>query len=111
MNDLKLNDDRETLKRVLENAVPKTLQDVVLIYASVTGRRQDELFEENYVKKIYPQTIAGKLWSAIQVTTACGICSVVDLVFDSPTEFRGFVIQETFSLESILNNRFGQYFA
>ena len=111
MNDLKLNHDRETLKRILENAVPKTLQDVVLIYASVTGYRQDELYEENYVKKIYPQTIAGKLWSAIQVTTACGISSVVDLVFNTPKNFRGFVIQETFSLESILNNRFGRYFA
>jgi len=111
MSDLKLNDDRETLKRVLENAVPKTLQDVVLIYASVTGKRQDELFEENYVKKIYPQTIAGKLWSAIQVTTAGGICSVVDIVFGNPKEFRGFVTQETISLQNILDNRFGRFFA
>ena len=111
MNDLKLNDDRETLKRVLEQAVPKTLQDVVIIYASVTGRRQGELFEENYVKKIYPQTIAGKLWSAIQVTTACGICSVVDRVFDEPKRYQGFVTQEMFSLSSILEDRFGGYFA
>ena len=111
MNDLKLNDDRETLKRVLENAVPKTLQDVVLIYTSVTGKRQDELYEENYVKKIYPQTIAGKLWSAIQVTTASGICSVVDMVFENPRDYRGFVTQESISLKSILDNRFGRYYA
>ena len=53
MNDLKLNQDRVTLKRILENAVPKTLQDVVLIYVAVTGRQHGQLFEENYVKKIY----------------------------------------------------------
>jgi saccharopine dehydrogenase-like NADP-dependent oxidoreductase len=111
MNDLKLNDDRETLKRVLENAVPKTQQDVVLIYASVTGNRQDDLFEENYVKKIYPQTIAGKLWSAIQVTTASGMCSVVDIIFGNPKEYRGFVTQESISLKGILDNRFGRYYA
>ena len=111
MNDLKLNEDRETLKRVLENAVPKTVQDVVLIYSSVTGMRQKELYEENYVKKIYPQTIAGKLWSAIQVTTAGGLCSVVDLVLQNPEKFHGFVTQETFALEDILGNRFGRYFA
>lgn len=111
MNDLKLNDDRETLKRVLENAVPKTLQDVVLIYASVTGKRQGELYEENYVKKIYPQTVDGKLWSAIQVTTAAGMCSVVDIVFDDPQEFQGFITQETIPLKSILDNRFGRFFA
>lgn len=110
MNDLKLNDDRETLKRILEKAVPKTLQDVVLIYTSVTGLRKGELYEENFVQKIYPQTIAGKLWSAIQVTTAAGMCSVVDLVFQQPERYRGFVTQETFDLPSILTNRFGKLF-
>ncbi|MDH5428404.1 MAG: saccharopine dehydrogenase NADP-binding domain-containing protein, partial [Nitrospirota bacterium] len=111
MNELKLNDDRETLKRVLEKAVPKTLQDVVLIYTSVTGLRRGELFEENFVKKIYPRTIAGKLWSAIQVTTAAGICSVMELVFEQPEQYRGFVTQETFDLSAILDNRFGKVFA
>ena len=33
MNDLKLNEDRETLKRILEKAIPQTQQDVVIIYA------------------------------------------------------------------------------
>ena len=111
MDDLKLNDDRDTLKRILEHAIPKTLQDVVLIYAAVNGKQQGELFEENYVKKIYPQTIAGKLWSAIQVTTASGMCAVVDLVFSNPSAFHGFVTQETFKLQNILTNRFGQHYA
>jgi len=110
MTDLKLNNDRGTLKRILEQAVPKTLQDVVIIYTSVTGMRDGELFEENNVKKIYPHTIAGKLWSAIQVTTASGICSVVDLVFEQPERYLGFVTQETFDLSSILANRFGKVF-
>src|SRR5580700_11483575 len=85
MNDLKLNHDRATLKRVLENAVPQTLQDVVIVYAAVTGKQEGELREENYVNKIYPQVIAGRLWSAIQVTTAAGITAVVDSVLQHPT--------------------------
>ena len=84
MNDLKLNHDRATLKHVLENAVPQTLQDVVIVYAAVSGLQDGKLREENYVNKIYPQVIAGRLWSAIQVTTAAGITAVVDLVFNSP---------------------------
>ena len=80
MNGLKLNQDRGTLKRILENAVPQTLQDVVIVYAAVTGLQEGELREENYVNKVYPQVIAGRLWSAIQVTTAGGICAVLDLV-------------------------------
>lgn len=111
MNDLKLNHDRATLKRILENAVPQTLQDVVIVYAAVTGRQDGELREESYVSKIYPQLIAGRLWSAIQVTTAAGITAVVDLVLTRPGQLRGFVAQEQFRLGDILANRFGRYYA
>ncbi len=111
MNDLKLNHDRAALKRILENAVPQTLQDVVIVYVAVTGRQEGELREENYVSKIYPQFIAGRLWSAIQVTTAAGITSVVDLVLGHPGRYRGFVRQEDFKLVDVLDNRFGRYFA
>jgi len=111
MNDLKLNQDRATLKRILENAVPQTLQDVVIVYAAVTGRQDGELREENYVSKIYPQMIAGRLWSAIQVTTAAGISAVVDLVLSQPGRYQGFVRQEDFSLVDVLANRFGRYYA
>jgi saccharopine dehydrogenase-like NADP-dependent oxidoreductase len=111
MNDLKLNHDRATLKRILENAVPQTLQDVVIVYAAVTGRQDGELREENYVNKIYPQVIAGRLWSAIQVSTAAGITAVVDLVLEHKGRYHGFIAQEQFRLADILANRFGRYYA
>jgi saccharopine dehydrogenase-like NADP-dependent oxidoreductase len=111
MNDLKLNQDRATLKRILENAVPQTLQDVVIVYAAVTGQQNGELREENYVSKIYPQMIAGRLWSAIQVTTASGLCSVLDLVLNNPENHHGLVTQESFRLPDILANRFGRHLA
>jgi saccharopine dehydrogenase-like NADP-dependent oxidoreductase len=110
MKDLKLNEDRETLKRILERAVPQTLQDVVLIYASVTGTNKDGFFEENYVKKIYPQCIKGKLWSAIQVTTASSACCVMDLVLKNPSRYHGFVTQESILLKDFLDNEFGACF-
>jgi saccharopine dehydrogenase-like NADP-dependent oxidoreductase len=111
MNGLKLNHDRATLKTILENAVPRTLQDVVVIYVSVTGTQDGELREENYVNKIYPQVIVGRLWSAIQVTTAAGVCAVLDQVLMNPDDHRGFVAQEDFRLKEILDNRFGRYYA
>ena len=111
MNDLKLNQDRGTLKRILENAVPQTLQDVIIVYVAVTGFQDGQLREENYVNKIYPQLIAGRLWSAIQVTTAAGITAVVDLVLEHPERHHGFVAQEQFRLTDILANRFGRHYA
>jgi saccharopine dehydrogenase-like NADP-dependent oxidoreductase len=111
MNDLKLNHDRGTLKRILENAVPQTLQDVVIVYVAVSGRQDGELREENYVNKIYPQEILGRLWSAIQVTTAAGITAIVDLVLAKPAAYRGFVRQEQFRLPDVLANRFGAWYS
>jgi len=110
MNDLKLNHERETLKHILEHALPKTIQDVVIVYVSVTGKQQDQFMEENYIKKFYPQLIGEKRWSAIQLTTASGLCSVLDMVLDAPTKFHGFIKQEEFSYEALINNRFGKYF-
>ena len=110
MKDLKLDDDRDTLKRILENAIPKTQQDVVLIYVAVTGKKNGHLFEQNYLKKVYPQTIAGARWSSIQVTTAAGICSVMDIVLNNIDKYAGFVTQESISLDEVLNNRFGKYY-
>lgn len=111
MNDLRLNDDRDTLKRVLETAVPRTKQDVVLIYVAVSGTQQGALFEENYAKKVYPQTIAGQRWSSIQVTTAAGICGVMDIVLDNLSRYQGFVTQEQITLKEFVANRFGKHYA
>ncbi|OGT46194.1 MAG: saccharopine dehydrogenase [Gammaproteobacteria bacterium RIFCSPHIGHO2_12_FULL_41_20] len=111
MNDLKLNDDRDTLKRILENALPKTYQDVVLVYVSVTGIQDQQFIEENYVRKFYPKKLGGQRWSAIQLTTASGMCAVVDLVLTQPRKYQGFVRQEQFSLDELVKNRFGEYYA
>jgi len=111
MNDLKLNEDRNNLKNILENAVPKTKQDVVLIYVSVIGKIKDDLYEENYVQKVYPKEINNTKWSAIQITTAAGICSVVDLVLNNINNYHGFITQESFMLSDILENRFGCYYS
>ena len=110
MNDLELNHDRDTLKRILERVLPKTYQDVVLIYVSVDGIKQGKLLETSYFKKMYPKIIAGLEWSAIQVSTACGVCAVVDLVLSQAAAYKGHVLQERFNLTDVLNNRFGHYF-
>jgi saccharopine dehydrogenase-like NADP-dependent oxidoreductase len=111
MNDLKLNEDRNTLKGILERAIPKTYQDIVIVYVTVEGIKQGELTEKSYVKKIYPQEILGLEWSAIQVSTASGICAVVDLVLGQANEYHGLVLQENFRLADVLANRFGHYYA
>ena len=111
MNDLRLNEDRPTLKRILEKAIPKTSQDIVIVYVTVEGMKKGELTEESYLKKIYPELIRGLTWSAIQISTASGVCAVVDLVLGQANEYKGLVLQEQFELSRVLDNRFGKYYA
>src|SRR4029077_16149135 len=46
-----------------------------------------------------------------QVTTASGLCSVLDLVLTNPERHHGLVTQESFRLPDILGNRFGRHLA
>ncbi len=111
LQDLRLAERRELLKDVLEKAIPITLQDVVLVFVSVSGNREGRLAQESYAKKIYAKRVGGKLLSAIQLTTAAGICTMVDLLAKNQLAKSGFVRQESVSLATFLANPFGQYYA
>ncbi|CAN5687828.1 saccharopine dehydrogenase family protein [soil metagenome] len=102
---------RPILKDVLETSIPMTKQDVVLVFVSVIGMRDGRLEQESYAKKIYSQVVNGQLLSAIQLTTASGICAMVDMVVSGKLPQHGMVRQEQASLADFSANRFGRYYA
>ena len=107
LNDLRLRERRDLLRDILENALPTTLQDVVVVFVTVTGRKDGRFIQKTYANKVYSRTIAGTLRSAIQVTTAAGICAVLDLLMTGAIPDRGFLRQEQMPLAAFLSNRFG----
>lgn len=111
LHDLKLGSDRETLKNLLENAIPATTKDVVLIAVFVNGQRDKGFVEDNYLRKIYPVEIAGSTWSAVQIATAAGLCGVLEVVLGDPGSYRGFVPQESIPLQQFMQTRFSDYYA
>jgi saccharopine dehydrogenase-like NADP-dependent oxidoreductase len=110
VRDLHLGTRRDIFKDVLETAIPITYQDVVLIFVTVSGWVEGRLTQESYAKKIYAQDIAGRLMSAIQITTACGICAMTDLLIEGKLPQKGFVRQEDAKFSDFMNNRFGKYY-
>ncbi len=110
IRDLRLGQRRDILKDVLETAIPMTLQDVVLIFVTVSGMKGGRLTQQTYAKKIYSQVVNGQHLSAIQITTAAGICAMVDLLVGGKLPQRGFVRQEDATLADFLANRFGRYY-
>ena len=110
VNELRLSERRDLLKDILENAVPITFQDVVVTFCTVTGYRNGQLVQITDARKIYHQEIGGENWSAIQVTTAAGICAVIDMHVAGQLNSSGFLRQEDVDFDNFLGNRFGRHY-
>lgn len=105
-NDLRLSKRRDLFLDVLEQAVPITTQDVVIIFVTASGERDGRLTQETYTKKVYHGTVAGQEMAAIQITTAAAACAMIDLLREGALA-PGFRRQEDVSLDAFLSNRFG----
>jgi saccharopine dehydrogenase-like NADP-dependent oxidoreductase len=110
VNELHLGDERKLFKELLERAIPITFQDVVVIFCTVSGWRDGQLVQVSDARKIYNATLIDHEWSAIQITTAAGVCTMVDLHYQGRLITRGFACQEQVSLGEFLNNRFGRVY-
>jgi saccharopine dehydrogenase-like NADP-dependent oxidoreductase len=110
VNELRLSQRRQLLKEILESAVPITLQDVVVTFCTVTGRRNGDLVQRSDARKIYHARIAGEDWSAIQITTASALCAALDLHVHGRLAKQGFVRQEDIDFEQFMRNRFGRHY-
>jgi len=111
LHDLRLKDRRDVLKDILEQAVPATMQDVVIVFVTVSGTRDGRLMQDTYARKIYSHVLAGELRSAIQITTASSLAAMLDLLAQGHLPQSGFVKQEDVALGTFLGNRFGAVYA
>jgi saccharopine dehydrogenase-like NADP-dependent oxidoreductase len=111
LHDLRLADRRDVLKDILENAVPTTTQDVVIIFVTVAGWREGRLVQETYARKVYSAVVEGEVRSAIQITTASSLAAMLDLLAHGELPQQGFVKQEQVPLAAFLGNRFGAVYA
>lgn len=110
LHDLRLGERRALLKDILESAIPVTMQDVVLVFVTVSGRREGLLMQETFARKLYAAEVNGRLRSAIQLTTASALCAVLDLLAAGRLPQRGFVRQEDVDFCDFVTNRFGRHF-
>jgi len=106
LHDLGLREDRATLRRIFERAIPETDQDVVVMMVNAIGEKAGRLRQETFSLKVY----GNQRRSAIQATTAAGLCAMVDLFVSGHLPQHGFIRQEDAPLPDFLANRFGRIF-
>ena len=111
MRDLRFNSDRENLRRVFERSISTTAQDKCLIFVDVAGTTKGRFVQRTYASTVYNLSIQNKHFSAIQITTAAGICAPLDLVLNGKVQKKsGFLKSEDISLTDFLSNQFGKYY-
>ncbi len=107
LEELQLKSDQETLKDIMRRSIPSTMQDVVLVFVTVSGMKKGSLVQEVFARKIFADRDERAPQSAIQITTAAGVCGVLDLFREGRLPQRGFIRQEQVKLPDFLANRFG----
>jgi len=111
IRDLRLGERQDLLKDIFEYALPTTMQDVVLVFVTVSGMKGGRLTQESFARKIYARQLYGRQFSAIQITTAAGVCGVIDLMAEGKLPQSGFVRQEDVPFDAFISNRFGRNYA
>lgn len=113
-HELLLKEDRKLAGEILVNAKPPVNEDVVYVHAAVEGWKKiggrKTLYRDEFVKDYYPQEIAGEMWRAISWTTACSICSVIEMVAKGDLPQKGFLKQEDIPLDKFLATKNGAYY-
>ncbi len=107
LQELGMKSDQENLKAILRRSIPLTMQDVVLVFVTVSGECEGKFVQEVFARKIFADRSESNPMSAIQITTAAAICAAVDLFGEGKLPQQGFIRQEQVALPDLLANRFG----
>ncbi len=108
--EMRLQEDREQLGRIMKNALPPVAEDYVFVHAAVEGWEGDKLSREEFVRS-YPQMqVAGQEWRAISWTTAASLCAVIEMVRDGVLPKMGFLKQEEIPLDAFFKTKNGAYY-
>jgi len=105
-SDLHLKKNRDVLENLFDKEVPRTTNDVVLFFVKVIGKIDGILQEKTYCKKIQGEGD----FSAIQLTTASGVCSVLEMYLNNQIKTTGFVSQESINWDLFLSTKFGKVY-
>lgn len=111
LHDLRLIERRDLLRQVLEQAVPHSREDVVIVFASASGLRGGRFEQETRMARISGGRLRGVDRTAIELATAAGVVGVFELLRNGRLPTRGFVGQEHVPLEDFLATRVGGCYA
>jgi saccharopine dehydrogenase-like NADP-dependent oxidoreductase len=100
--------DRQLLVDLFETSLPRTVEDVVVVFVNAIGEKSGKMVQRSFHRAVHAIELFGRTWTAIELTTAAGVCGMVDLhrLGKLPRK-TGFIRQEECSLELFNSTVFG----
>lgn len=109
--ELRMQEDRALLGKIMRNALPASSEDYVFIHAAVEGWKNDVLARSEFVRAYSQMKLKdGKVWPAICWTTAASVAAVIEMVRDGKLPQKGFLKQEHIPLSDFLKTQNGTYY-
>lgn len=99
--------DRSLAVELLDHAIPRTEQDVVVVFINCIGIRHGRREQVNFRRAVRATPLFGRVWPAIELTTAAGVCAMADLHRLGKLPQKGFLRQEQCSLDTFNHSVFG----
>lgn len=99
--------DRQLAIDMLDHAVARTLQDVVVVFINAIGVKDGRREQVNFRRAIHATKMFGRVWPAIELTTAAGVCAMLDLHRLGKLRQTGLIKQEECALATFNQTIFG----
>lgn len=77
---------------------------------AIKGIQLEAFTRDEFVKAYYPIKIGDRSWSAISWTTAASACAIIEMAHNGSIPNKGFVKQETISLQEFLKTKNGRLY-
>lgn len=100
--------DRKLAMDLLDHAIARTVQDVVIVFINCIGIKDGYRQQINFKRAVRAVNMFGRVWPAIELTTAAGVCAMVDLHRRGVLPQTGFVRQEQCPLDDFNQTPFGR---
>jgi saccharopine dehydrogenase-like NADP-dependent oxidoreductase len=100
--------DRALAVDLLDHGLAATTQDVVVVFVNCVGIKDGRREQVNLKRAIRARELWGRVWPAIELTTAAGVCGMMELHRTGKLPQAGLVKQEDATLAMFQATEFGR---
>ncbi len=100
--------DRALAVDLLDQGIAATTQDVVVLFVNCIGIKDGRREQVNFKRAVKSGELWGRVWPAIELTTAAGVCGMVELHRTGKLPATGLVKQEQATVEMFGAMEFGR---